>query len=151
MEAIPPIIITRNELTLLAHPFIPVLLLCMCGRRPLPIDFCTCIEIKLPHVHILLNHVTVNQLAEKFNTCLAPSLARGPKRRHLEENRLPLESTYGQHRLRMSPFRILQAAISKCTVQSNSALLFFEAAHFSGCWAIANCVSGLSVVSPQVQ
>ena len=34
---------------------------------------------------------------------------------------------------RMSLFRIFQAVICKCTVQSNSALPVF-AAHFSGCW-----------------
>ena len=55
---------------------------------------------------------------------------------------------------RMSPFRIFQADICKCTVQSNSALPVF-AAHFSGCWGHSQpcqwalCCSVPSPVTPR--
>ena len=54
---------------------------------------------------------------------------------------------------RVSPFCILQAAIVSGTVQSNFALAFFFLKQLTllAAGAIASRVSGLSVVSPQVQ
>ena len=51
---------TGSELASLAHSFIAVLLLCICGRRPLHMYLCTCVESKLANVHILPNHVTLS-------------------------------------------------------------------------------------------
>ena len=46
------------------------------------------------HVHILAEHVT--RLAKKLVTRLAAVLARIPDIRSLQQNRLPLQSAYGQ-------------------------------------------------------
>ena len=51
---------TGSELASLAHSFIPVLLLCMCGQRPLHTYLCACVESKLTHVHILPNYMTLS-------------------------------------------------------------------------------------------
>ena len=98
------------------HSFIPVLL-CMCGRRPLPTYLCACAENKLAHVHILPNHVTL-------------SSCKGSQKKTLRIESPP--SLWATSTSECHPFAFSRPP---CVSVLFSLLIlpcrFFEAAHFS--------------------
>ena len=118
---------------MLAHSFISVPHIIMHVRS---MTFTYIFVSMLAHVHILPDHETLSlSYLKKFVSCLAALLARAPKRRCLDRITSFWKAPMGNIDSRVSPFCILQAAIVRGTVQSNSqALAFFEAADVSRCW-----------------